>query len=101
MALESLLELLTESHISDGMRNKPGGSEPDYDCGGSFYHPNNFMGNTMTGAPPNMLHGPNMNSHLGNNSTGPGGHMILNPIDRLYSMQNMYFCGEKLSDDQI
>lgn len=65
------------------------------------YH-NNFIN------PPTVLGGHPMAGMAGNNQMGSGGNpqtssgpMILNPIDRLYSMQNMYFCGEKMADDQM
>ena len=73
------------------MRKQP--PMPDYEGGhyqnfGSFHANNNsFM------SPPAVMNNPGV--------LGPNGSMVLNPIDRLYSMQNLYFCGEKLADEQM
>lgn len=113
--------LSNNSHLilglfSDGLRNKQPIADTDYECGGPFqnfghppqYHANSNGNNNFVnpvGGPNAMLHGGNghMGSHgggmMGPNSGGPS--MILNPIDRLYSMQNLYFCGEKMADEQI
>lgn len=82
--------------FSDGMRHKQPIPTTDY---GPFqnlnsYHHNNHFINPATS------HGvPAVGGLLANQGTlGSGSPMVVNPIDRLYSMQNMYF--EK-ADDQI
>lgn len=103
------------SILSDGLRNKQLLPDTDYDCGAPFqtfvgnptsssYHHHTSNNNFVNpGAPANpMVHGPG--PHIPNQGIigqTSGGPMILNPIDRLYSMQNMYFCGEKMADEQI
>lgn len=106
---------ILKTFLLDGLR-KQQIADNDYDCGGPFqtfvgnptsssYHHHNSNANSFVnpGPPANpMVHGPG--PHIPNQGMigqTSGGPMILNPIDRLYSMQNMYFCGEKMADDQI
>lgn len=82
--------------FADGMRNKQ--TEQNFDCSqfqNFVNHFNNFAPATTNtgGGGGGLQHHPNNNS---NTSSGGG---ILNPIDRLYSMQSLYFCGEKVPED--
>lgn len=83
------------------MRHKQPIPTTDYDGPfqnlNSYHHNNNFINPAATSqiAPASLL----ANQGIMGSSLAGGGPIIVNPIDRLYSMQNMYF--EKMADEQI